>query len=261
MAVDAGHVYWTNTQQGAIGRADLDGTNVNNTFITGPSLSGQWPVPCATDSTYIYWTLLGVSQPWIGRARLDGTDIQADFINVHPFSTPFSSPAGCAIAPTTTAPPTTTEAPTTATAAPSPATTLTITGNPALTDQMVVHVIGEGLVPDVTYTASECKVEPPYAVWRGNCFIATSHSVTADATGTVSTDLKVQKVFPGPGGGLGDPPGQVDCGVLPGCMVSLSREEANGVISFVGAFLGHLGGAVGTWDPSTGGGGGQGRVP
>src|SRR5262249_10343946 len=35
VAVDAAHVYWTNSATGTIGRANLDGTHVNRKFITG----------------------------------------------------------------------------------------------------------------------------------------------------------------------------------------------------------------------------------
>jgi hypothetical protein len=33
--VAGGHVYWKNTEAGTIGRADVDGSNVNQSFITG----------------------------------------------------------------------------------------------------------------------------------------------------------------------------------------------------------------------------------
>jgi hypothetical protein len=97
LVIDGGHIYW-GTSNGTIGRANLDGSGVNDSFIRGPSLSGLFPVPCAADGTYIYWTLIGPPTPWIGRARLDGTDVQADFINVHPdLATVSASPDGCAI--------------------------------------------------------------------------------------------------------------------------------------------------------------------
>jgi hypothetical protein len=35
VAVDSGHVYWTNFETGAIGRAGLDGTAPDQSFITG----------------------------------------------------------------------------------------------------------------------------------------------------------------------------------------------------------------------------------
>ena len=36
MAVDGQHIYWTNAD-GTIGRANLDGSGVNQSFITGAS--------------------------------------------------------------------------------------------------------------------------------------------------------------------------------------------------------------------------------
>ena len=35
MAVDHGHIYWTQSNREAIGRASLDGTGVDQSFITG----------------------------------------------------------------------------------------------------------------------------------------------------------------------------------------------------------------------------------
>ena len=52
VAVDAGHVYWTNTQPGAIGRANLDGTTVDPTFITGAGAPGDVDV----DVGHVYWS-------------------------------------------------------------------------------------------------------------------------------------------------------------------------------------------------------------
>ena len=37
LAVDSGHVYWANTLTDTIGRANLDGTGANQSFITGAS--------------------------------------------------------------------------------------------------------------------------------------------------------------------------------------------------------------------------------
>ncbi|HEY1635398.1 MAG TPA: hypothetical protein VGF64_11615 [Acidimicrobiales bacterium] len=35
MAVDSSHIYWTQPNDNRIGQANLDGTGVNQTFITG----------------------------------------------------------------------------------------------------------------------------------------------------------------------------------------------------------------------------------
>jgi hypothetical protein len=89
---DGAHIYWANSD-GTVGRADVDGTGVNNSFISQPGLIG-WPIPCAYDSTYLYWADAGrAPTSAIGRARLDGTHVQADFI------TGIAMPTDCAIGP------------------------------------------------------------------------------------------------------------------------------------------------------------------
>ncbi len=97
VVVDGAHIYW-GAANGAIGRANLDGTGVNESFISGPGLVGTFPVPCADDSTHLYWETLPSGPPRprstsIGRARLNGTDVQADFI------TGLDQPSGCAVGP------------------------------------------------------------------------------------------------------------------------------------------------------------------
>ena len=74
MAVDSRHIYWASNQNHTIGRADLDGQNVNQSFITGAS----YPEWVAVDSRYIYWTNAGTST--IGRADLDGQNVNQNFI-------------------------------------------------------------------------------------------------------------------------------------------------------------------------------------
>jgi sugar lactone lactonase YvrE len=69
------HVYWTNTTYpGSIGRADLDGQNVNQSFITGVSI----PIGIAVDSSHIYWANFNYSS--IGRADRDGQNVNQSFI-------------------------------------------------------------------------------------------------------------------------------------------------------------------------------------
>jgi virginiamycin B lyase len=87
VAVEGGHVYWTNygetgVEAGTIGRANLDGTDVNERFITGVN----WPVGVAVDGRHIYWT----DFEGIGRANLDGTGVNKHFIATY-------SPSGLAI--------------------------------------------------------------------------------------------------------------------------------------------------------------------
>lgn len=58
-----------------IARANLDGTGVNENFISVP----DGPGGIAVDGGHIYWT----SGDSIGRANLDGTDVDQNFISVH----------------------------------------------------------------------------------------------------------------------------------------------------------------------------------
>ncbi len=67
-AADA-YVYWANYGTDTIGRADLDGTNVNRSFITG----AEDPLGVAVDAGHVYWANTATSS--IGRADLDGTDV------------------------------------------------------------------------------------------------------------------------------------------------------------------------------------------
>ena len=50
--VNGSFVYWTNTASGEIGRANTDGTGVNQSFITGLNA----PSGLATDGTSLYWS-------------------------------------------------------------------------------------------------------------------------------------------------------------------------------------------------------------
>jgi virginiamycin B lyase len=77
LAVDAGHIYWTN--QVSIGRANRDGTAVNQSFITAfgyPYL----PSDIAVDAGHIYWVNWYAGT--IGRANLGGTGVNQNFIIV-----------------------------------------------------------------------------------------------------------------------------------------------------------------------------------
>ena len=73
------YIYWPNvsgtgTQVDAIGRANLDGSSANQSFITGPS----HPFGIAVDGSYVYWTNPGLGM--IGRANLDGTSVNQYFL-------------------------------------------------------------------------------------------------------------------------------------------------------------------------------------
>jgi virginiamycin B lyase len=75
VAVDATHIYWTNNITGTIGRANLDGSSVKENFVTGANNV----CGIAVDATHIYWTN-HVSTGSVGRANLDGTAPDQNFI-------------------------------------------------------------------------------------------------------------------------------------------------------------------------------------
>jgi hypothetical protein len=74
VAVDAAHVYWSDSITGAIGRANLDGSGVEPSFIPNP---GSSPCGVAVDDAHVYWNLFFGR---IGRANLDGTGVDRSFI-------------------------------------------------------------------------------------------------------------------------------------------------------------------------------------
>ena len=81
-------VYWADYDNGTIGRANLDGTGLDQSFIT----SADFPVSVAVDASHIYWANEGLlSGTTIGRANLDGTDVDQSFI------TGANSPGGVAV--------------------------------------------------------------------------------------------------------------------------------------------------------------------
>ena len=99
------HLYWANNTPGwgarpgatTIGRARLDGTGVEHSFVSG---TGRIPCGVALDRGHIYWAeLLGgkVGSPdeggAIGRANRDGSAVNAQFI-----TTPGMDDCGVAIA-------------------------------------------------------------------------------------------------------------------------------------------------------------------
>ncbi|HWI95920.1 MAG TPA: hypothetical protein VNS60_07640, partial [Solirubrobacterales bacterium] len=79
-AVDSGHVYWTNTEAGTIGRADIGGANPEPSFISGL----ENPEGIAVDSGHVYWAEArdrAEGHGTIGRATLAGTSIEKEFIS------------------------------------------------------------------------------------------------------------------------------------------------------------------------------------
>ena len=68
VAVNGAHIYWANYDGDTIGRANLDGSGVDQNFISG----ADEPCQVAVDASHVYWGNLGPST--IGRANLDGTE-------------------------------------------------------------------------------------------------------------------------------------------------------------------------------------------
>jgi RND superfamily putative drug exporter len=79
VVVSATHIYWANYAGDSIGRARIDGTQVEPDW-----LPTAHPGPCGVtvDDRYVYWANLGSGFTFssIGRARLDGTDVEPDFV-------------------------------------------------------------------------------------------------------------------------------------------------------------------------------------
>src|SRR5262249_15378166 len=72
-------VYWTNESPGTtIGRAKINGTGLNDNFITGLNN----PEGVAVDSKFMYWADRGANR--IGRANLDGTGVTPNFVPTVP---------------------------------------------------------------------------------------------------------------------------------------------------------------------------------
>jgi virginiamycin B lyase len=73
-------VYWSD-QGGSIGRANLDGTGVNDTFITAGETGAAFTFGIAVDGQHIYWDDSSADSS-IGRANLDGSDPDDSFITL-----------------------------------------------------------------------------------------------------------------------------------------------------------------------------------
>ena len=74
-----GAIYWTNNFSETIGRANLDGTGVDQNFITG----GSNLVAVTVHGDYLYWTNVGpggLGNAWIGQSKLDGSQVHQQFI-------------------------------------------------------------------------------------------------------------------------------------------------------------------------------------
>jgi hypothetical protein len=86
VAAPAGaYVYWANVNvDKGIGRANLDGSGVNQSFV--PDAPTHGPCGVAVDSQHLYWANYGFFEPsfmldtTIGRANLDGSGANQSFI-------------------------------------------------------------------------------------------------------------------------------------------------------------------------------------
>ena len=81
----AAHVYWVNNLSGFIGDANLNGTGVNQSFITGAAV----PSGIAVDPQHIYWANFGSNT--IAEANLNGSGVNESFI------TGAAAPSGVAV--------------------------------------------------------------------------------------------------------------------------------------------------------------------
>jgi hypothetical protein len=78
------YIYWANYgaagKGGTIGRAKLNGTDANQSFISGAA----GPVGVTVHGAYLYWSNPSVQAnspgTTIGRAKLNGTDVNQSFV-------------------------------------------------------------------------------------------------------------------------------------------------------------------------------------
>jgi len=74
------HVFWAEANPGTVARANLDGTGVNENFITGDP---GGPCGVAVDGAHVLFNngaTDGSGLFWIGRANLDGTGATTEFL-------------------------------------------------------------------------------------------------------------------------------------------------------------------------------------
>lgn len=82
IAVDSAHIYWVNHGANTIGRANLDGTSVQQNFITGAS----GPTSVTVDASHIYWS--DANGQAIYRANIDGTNLARYIDTSYPNGSP-----------------------------------------------------------------------------------------------------------------------------------------------------------------------------
>jgi hypothetical protein len=74
VAVNASSIFFNNFAIGAIARANLDGTGVDQTFILG----GSNPQQPAVNATHVFWVNKNAQS--VGRAELSGGDVEQDLV-------------------------------------------------------------------------------------------------------------------------------------------------------------------------------------
>lgn len=76
------YIYWSNNGEDAIGRANIDGTAVDQRCLTPKHVPlGNVPEGIAVDGTHVYWTNYPANT--IARANLDGSGVDERLINVN----------------------------------------------------------------------------------------------------------------------------------------------------------------------------------
>ena len=74
------HVYWTNNNNGTIGRATTNGAGVNEHFVKSTTHGAVGGAGLTVNADYIYWTgANGGSATNIGRANIDGSGADTTF--------------------------------------------------------------------------------------------------------------------------------------------------------------------------------------
>ena len=85
LASDGTYLYFSRCDDNTIGRADLDGNDVEEGLISLGAKS--CPQGLAVAGTHIYWTQLGSGT--IGRASLNGRNVDGRWLNIHSRQGPF----------------------------------------------------------------------------------------------------------------------------------------------------------------------------
>jgi virginiamycin B lyase len=80
-AATTAYVYWTNYDNGTVGRATTTGTGVDEKFIKSITGGVEGGAGLTVNGSYIYWTgANGGTATTIARANLNGTNVNKNFI-------------------------------------------------------------------------------------------------------------------------------------------------------------------------------------